>query len=133
MHSTMDDWRDGSGPGLRFTSAAAEMQRESSTVLFAGYQAAGTRGRLLKDGARFTKIHGVEVQVAARIETVDSMSAHADTNEIMRWLGHFTTPPTTTFLVHGEVEPMDALKARIQKELGWSVKTPGHLERVQIT
>ena len=104
-----------------------------NTVLFAGYQAAGTRGRLLKDGARFTKIHGVEVQVAARIETVDSMSAHADTNEIMRWLGHFTTPPTTTFLVHGEVEPMDALRARIQKELGWSVKTPGHLERVQIT
>ena len=103
-----------------------------NTILFAGYQAAGTRGRLLRDGARFTKIHGVEVQVAARIEALDSMSAHADTNEIMRWLGHFTTPPATTFLVHGEVEPMDALKARIEKELGWSVRTPGHLERVEI-
>ena len=104
-----------------------------NTVLFAGYQAAGTRGRQLKDGAKFTKIHGVEVQVAARIEAIDSMSAHADANEIMRWLGHFRTPPTTTFLVHGEVEPMDALRARIEKELGWRVRTPGHLERVEIT
>ncbi|HEX5215424.1 MAG TPA: MBL fold metallo-hydrolase [Vicinamibacterales bacterium] len=103
-----------------------------NTVLFAGYQAAGTRGRQLKDGAKFTKIHGVEVQVAARIEGIDSMSAHADATEIMRWLGHFKTPPKTTFLVHGEVEPMDALRARIEKELGWRVRTPGHLERVEI-
>lgn len=112
---------------------ARALPNPRNTVLFAGYQAAGTRGRQLKDGAKFTKIHGVEVQVAARIEAIDSMSAHADANEIMRWLGHFKTPPTTTFLVHGEVEPMDALKARIERELGWRVKTPGHLERVEIT
>jgi len=112
---------------------ARALPNPRNTVLFAGYQAAGTRGRQLKDGAKFTKIHGVEVQVAARIEAIDSMSAHADANEIMRWLGHFKTPPTTTFLVHGEVEPMDALRARIERELGWRVKTPGHLERVEIT
>jgi len=112
---------------------ARALPNPRNTVLFAGYQAAGTRGRQLKDGAKFTKIHGVEVQVAARIEAIDSMSAHADANEIMRWLGHFRTPPTTTFLVHGEVEPMDALRARIEKELGWRVRTPGHLERVEIT
>jgi len=112
---------------------ARALPNPRNTVLFAGYQAAGTRGRQLKDGAKFTKIHGVEVQVAARIEAIDSMSAHADANEIMRWLGHFQTPPTTTFLVHGEVEPMDALRARIEKELGWRVRTPGHLERVEIT
>jgi len=112
---------------------ARALPNPRNTVLFAGYQAAGTRGRQLKDGAKFTKIHGVEVQVAARIEAIDSMSAHADANEIMRWLGHFQTPPTTTFLVHGEVEPMDALRARIEKELGWRVRTPGHLERLEIT
>ena len=112
---------------------ARALPNPRNTVLFAGYQAAGTRGRQLKDGAKFTKIHGVEVQVAARIEAIDSMSAHADANEIMRWLGHFKTPPTTTFLVHGEVEPMDALKRRIEAELRWTVKTPGHLERVEIT
>ena len=112
---------------------ARALPNPRNTVLFAGYQAAGTRGRQLKDGAKFTKIHGDEVQVAARIEAIDSMSAHADANEIMRWLGHFQTPPTTTFLVHGEVEPMDALRARIEKELGWRVRTPGHLERVEIT
>ena len=112
---------------------ARALPNPRNTVLFAGYQAAGTRGRQLKDGAKFTKIHGVEVQVAARIEAIDSMSAHADANEIMLWLGHFQTPPTTTFLVHGEVEPMDALKRRIEAELRWTVKTPGHLERVEIT
>src|SRR6185295_5686659 len=72
-----------------------------NTILFAGYQAAGTRGRLLKDGAKATRIHGQDVPVRARIEAVDSMSAHADANEIMRWLGGFTRPPAMTFLVHG--------------------------------
>jgi metallo-beta-lactamase family protein len=103
-----------------------------NTVLFAGFQAAGTRGRQLVDGARFTRIHGHDVPVAAEIERMDSMSAHADSNEIMRWLGGFKTPPAVTFLVHGEPGPMDTLKARIEKELHWNVKTPAHQERVEI-
>jgi metallo-beta-lactamase family protein len=102
------------------------------TVLFSGYQAAGTRGRLLLEGAKTTRIHGREVSVAARIESVDSLSAHADANEIMRWLGGFSTPPRLTCLVHGEPEPMDALKARIERELGWTVRTPLHQERIEI-
>ncbi|MEO8481712.1 MAG: MBL fold metallo-hydrolase [Acidobacteriota bacterium] len=101
-----------------------------NTVLFAGYQAAGTRGRLLLEGARMTVIHGHEVSVAARIEAIDSMSAHADANEIMRWLHGFTQPPSLTCLVHGEPDPMDALKSRIERELGWTVKTPAHQERI---
>jgi metallo-beta-lactamase family protein len=103
-----------------------------NTVLFAGYQAAGTRGRLLLDGARVTVIHGQQVPVAAAIEAVDSMSAHADSNEIMRWLKGFTRPPALTCLVHGEPDPMDALKARIERELGWAVKTPAHQERIEL-
>jgi metallo-beta-lactamase family protein len=101
-----------------------------NTVMFVGYQAQGTRGRQLKDGAKFTKIHGVDVPVHAQIESVDSMSAHADSNEILRWLGGFTKPPSLTCLVHGEPEPMDALKARIERELGWTVATPGHQEKI---
>jgi metallo-beta-lactamase family protein len=103
-----------------------------NTVLFAGYQAAGTRGRQLRDGAKFTRMHGQDVPVRARIEAMDSMSAHADANEIMRWLGNFKQPPKLTCLVHGEPGPMDALKARIERELHWTVKTPNPLETVEI-
>jgi len=103
-----------------------------NTVLFAGYQAVGTRGQQLRDGATSTIIHGRTVPVAARIETMDSMSAHADSNEIMRWLSGFTRPPSLTCLVHGEPVAMDALKDRIVRELGWNVKTPEHQETMAL-
>jgi metallo-beta-lactamase family protein len=102
-----------------------------NTVLFAGYQAAGTRGRRLVDGEKSVKIHGEWVAVAARIEHIDSMSAHADANEIMRWLGGFTTPPTRTFIVHGEPAAQDALGARIQTELGWAHTAPEYRQTIQ--
>jgi len=103
-----------------------------NTIMFAGYQAAGTRGRQLKDGAKFTRIHGEDVPVRAKIESMDSMSAHADSNEIMRWLGGFTRPPGLTCLVHGEPGPMDVLKARIERELKWNVRTPQHQETIEL-
>ena len=103
-----------------------------NTVLLAGFQADGTRGRLLRDGARTVRIHGQDIPVHARIEAMDSMSAHADSHEIMRWLGGFTRPPTLTCLVHGEPSPMDALKARVERELKWRVKTPIAGERIEI-
>ena len=103
-----------------------------NTVLFAGYQAAGTRGRALRDGAKLTRIHGQDVPVHATIEAIDSMSAHADANEIMRWLGGFKRAPALTCLVHGEPGPMDVLKARIERELGWTVKTPAHQEKMDL-
>jgi metallo-beta-lactamase family protein len=103
-----------------------------NTVLFVGYQAAGTRGRQLKDGAHYTRIHGQDVPVAAEIQSMDSMSAHADANETMRWLRGFTAPPSVTCLVHGEPVAMDTLKARIIKELGWTVKTPEHHEKLDV-
>jgi metallo-beta-lactamase family protein len=103
-----------------------------STVMFAGFQAEGTRGRALLEGARFTRIHGEEVPVRAHIANLEFMSAHADANEIMRWFGGFTRPPSLTCLVHGEPGPMDVLKARIEKELGWNVKTPAYQEKMEI-
>jgi metallo-beta-lactamase family protein len=104
-----------------------------STVLFVGYQAAGTRGRHLVDGAREVKIRGQLVPVNARIEKLDSMSAHADSQETLRWLAGVKAPPSTTYLVHGEPGPMDALKATMASRLGWNVHTPNHLEQVELS
>jgi metallo-beta-lactamase family protein len=103
-----------------------------NTVLFAGYQAEGTRGRYLKDGAQTTRIHGEEIVVKAHIESLDSVSAHADSNEIMRWLKTFNKKPSMLCLVHGEPLPMDALKARVERELQWGVKTPAHREKYDL-
>jgi metallo-beta-lactamase family protein len=103
-----------------------------NTVLFAGYQATGTRGRRLVDGEKSVKIHGEWIAVAARIEKIDSMSAHADANEIMGWLGGFTAAPKQTFIVHGEPSAQDALGRRIQAELGWQWKAPAHQERIEL-
>jgi metallo-beta-lactamase family protein len=103
-----------------------------NTVLFVGYQAEGTRGRLLVDGAREVKIHGRLIPVSARVELIESMSAHADSLEILRWLGGFTRPPTTTFLVHGEPVAMDALAGSIKAKLGWTVKMPDYKETVAL-
>ena len=102
-----------------------------NTVLFAGYQAAGTRGRRLVDGEKSIKIHGGWVPVAARVEHIDSMSAHADSTEIMRWLGGFAQPPKRTFIVHGEPVAQDALGARIASQLGWVWHAPQHRETVE--
>jgi len=110
----------------------AALPRRRNTVLFVGYQAAGTRGRQLLEGAETVKIHGQLVPVAARIERIDSMSAHADAGEIMQWLRGFTRPPAMTYLVHGEPPAQAALKDRIERELGWRVHVPEYLERVQV-
>jgi metallo-beta-lactamase family protein len=110
----------------------AALPDKRSTVLFVGYQAEGTRGRQLVDGAREVKIRGQQVPVKSRIERIDSMSAHADSQETLQWLGGFKTPPRVTYLVHGEPGPMDALKATIQSRLHWKVETPGHLQQVEL-
>jgi metallo-beta-lactamase family protein len=103
-----------------------------NTILFVGFQAAGTRGRSLVDGAREVRIHGQLIDVNARIARNDSMSAHADRGEILRWLGTFPSAPARLCLVHGEPMPMDALKQKIVEQLGWNVHTPAHLEKITI-
>jgi metallo-beta-lactamase family protein len=102
------------------------------TVLFVGFQAAGTRGRQLIEGAQEVKIHGKLVPVHARIEKLNGMSAHADAGEIVRWLRTFPAPPATTYLVHGEPSAQDALQRRIQQELAWNVQVPRHGDRVPV-
>jgi metallo-beta-lactamase family protein len=103
-----------------------------NTVLFVGYQAAGTRGRRLVDGEKTVKIHGQHVAVHAKIELIESMSAHADSHEIMRWLGGFSAPPSMTFIVHGEPMAMRALSGAIHDKLGWASMMPAHGQRVEL-
>ena len=80
------------------------LPHEATTVLFVGYQAAGTRGRLLRDGAKTIKMLGEGVPVRARVMVSDIYSAHADRGEILRWLRGFVCPPAMTYIVHGEPE-----------------------------
>ena len=111
---------------------AAAITNPKTTVLFVGYQAAGTRGRLLTDGATEIKLLGRIYPVAARIERLDSMSAHADSSEIMRWLSGFTRAPRMTYLVHGDPVALSALSDRLTRELHWPVHVARHLERVSV-
>ena len=103
-----------------------------NTVLFVGYQAEGTRGRSLLEGARQLKIHGQMVDVRAEIKMLGQFSAHADYAEILRWLRNFKRAPKRVFIVHGEPEPRRALKEKIIHEFGWSVALPEHLERFDL-
>jgi len=110
----------------------AGLPNPRNTVMFVGYQAAGTRGRSLIDGAKVVRIKGRDIAVAATIEHVDSMSAHADAGEIMRWLGGFIAPPAATYLVHGEPVALEALRARVTEEKQWPVHVAGYQQRVEI-
>lgn len=97
---------------------------ERNTILFAGYQAGGTRGARMIEGEESVKIHGQYWPVRARVENLDMLSAHADADEIMRWLAGFEQPPRRTFIVHGEPAAADTLRLRIEEELGWDCLVP---------
>ncbi len=90
--------------------------RAKSTILFVGYQAQGTLGRILKDGAKKVKLFGEEIAVKANIDTFTGISAHADKNGIMRWLHGFTKKPTRVFVVHGEETVVDEFTAFLGQE-----------------
>ena len=111
---------------------AATLPSPRHTVMFVGYQAAGTRGRSLVDGATVVRMKGREIPVAATIERLDSMSAHADRAEILRWLSNFTAPPSMTHLVHGEADALEALRAVIESDTQWPVHVAGYQEQVTI-
>ena len=102
-----------------------------TTVLLVGYQAAGTRGWSLQNGAATVRMHGEDVPVRAHVASITAFSAHADEAEIVRWLGTFPSPPGRTFLVHGEPPALAAAKERMAA-LGWPAHAPGHLEEVAL-
>jgi metallo-beta-lactamase family protein len=108
------------------------LPEERNTVLFAGFQAAGTRGRRLVEGEREVRIFGQMVPVRARIEQLENLSAHGDWREILRWLEGFRRAPRRVFLVHGEIEAQAALRARIQERFGWPVEIPTYLQKFEL-
>lgn len=93
-----------------------------TTVLLAGYQAVGTRGRALEEGAKALTVFGQTVPVRATVERIDALSAHADRDDILRWLGGFTRPPRVTYLVHGEPQGAGGLAEMIRTRLRWNVQ-----------
>lgn len=103
-----------------------------NTLLFSGYQAGGTRGAQIIAGAPSIRLHGEDVPVRAEVVSLESLSAHADADEIMQWLRGFKRPPKHTYVVHGEPAAADTLRRRISLELGWSVSVPEHLEQAEI-
>lgn len=98
--------------------------REESTVVFAGYQAEGTLGRQIQDGADSVKIFGEPVVVRAHIETIPGMSSHADQDGLMEWIGAYEKKPERVILVHGDDDAMKELQGRIENELGLTVSCP---------
>lgn len=95
-----------------------------STILLAGYQAAGTRGRSLLQGAEDIKIHGEWVPINAEVTNLPGLSAHADASGLMRWLAGFRTAPQKVFIVHGEPQAADTLRSRIDRDLSWKAVVP---------
>lgn len=93
-------------------------------VVLIGYQAEGTRGRALVDGAKTVKMHGNSVSVLAEIVQIEGLSVHADADEVCTWLSTSTSPPANTFVVHGEPAASAAMAEKINRELGWSTTIP---------
>lgn len=104
-----------------------------NAIVFAGFQAAGTRGAAMVAGAETVKIHGAYVPVRAEVHNLSMFSAHADADEILSWLRGFRRPPRMTFISHGEPVASDTLRRRVAEELGWPCVVPEHLERVSLT
>jgi metallo-beta-lactamase family protein len=94
-----------------------------NTVVLGGFMAAGTRGRLLADGAKYLRIHGRDVPVGAAIESIPGLSGHADRSGLLRWLAPLARPKRVS-LVHGEPDSADALAETLRKERGWTVDVP---------
>lgn len=101
---------------------------ERNLVLLAGFQAPGTRDGALANGARTLRIHGEDFPVRAEIRELQSASSHADASEMLAWMSTLTEAPRRTFITHGEPGASDALRQRIERELGWATLVPEHLQ-----
>ena len=104
-----------------------------NTILLPGFQAAGTRGRSLQEGAAALRMHGEDIPVRAQVETLDGFSAHADQGELLRWLRGFQHAPRHTYVVHGEDSAADTLASVITRELGWHASVAQDGARVPLT
>ena len=107
---------------------ARRLPDSRNTVMLVGYQAVGTRGRALQDGAKVVNLYGQQVAVRAEIATIGQLSAHAGKSELLRWLSGFQTAPKQTFLVHGEPVALNSLRDAVTSQFKWPVTIPAHLQ-----
>ncbi|MDP2961527.1 MAG: MBL fold metallo-hydrolase [Sulfurimicrobium sp.] len=106
--------------------------RPECTVLITGFQAGGTLGRRLVDGAKMVRIFGQEIPVRADLYTIGGLSAHADQAGLLSWLGHFKKPPRHTFIVHGEENVAFAFADLIRENWNWHVEVPGYRDEFEL-
>ena len=105
---------------------------ENASVVFVGYQAAGTLGRRVADGEKQVKVLGQWIPVRARIEKIGGFSAHADWKEVLRWLTDLPTPPKRVFVTHGEPDAAAAMANKIRERFGWQIEAPSYGARFEL-
>jgi metallo-beta-lactamase family protein len=103
-----------------------------NSILFAGFQAAGTRGAAMVSGARTVKIHGQQVPIRAEVAQLDSLSAHADRDELLAWIGALPSAPQRVFVTHGEPVAADALRQAIEERHRWPCSVPEYRDAVEL-
>jgi metallo-beta-lactamase family protein len=108
-------------------------QDPKNAIVLSGFQAGGTRGADLQAGNRIIRIFGMDIEIKASVTQIDSMSAHADADQLLAWMRSAPTPPRMTYLVHGEEQAADRLRFRIEHELGWKARVPQHGDEVDLT
>lgn len=111
---------------------AQRLPDPKNLVIFIGFQAPGTRGAMIKNGAPEVKIFGEFVPIRAQVAAIEQFSDHADPPELLEWLRTFKNTPAATYLVHGEPAASSQLRDRMMKELGWNVQIAEYMERVEI-
>lgn len=104
----------------------------ANAIVLTGFQAAGTRGARLAAGEKSLRIFGQDVAIRAEVVQIDNMSAHADADELIKWMRQAPHAPRMTYVTHGEPAASDALRLRIKRELGWSVRVPEIRERIEL-
>ena len=112
---------------------AKRLPDSRSTVLLVGYQAEGSGGRALLDGAKYLRIHNEQIPVRAQVIEIGQLSAHAGKSELLRWLSGIQAPPRQTFLVHGEPVAMESLRGAIAAQYHWPVTIPDYLQTIELT
>jgi metallo-beta-lactamase family protein len=105
---------------------------ENATVVFVGYQSAGTIGRRVADGEKQVKVLGQWIPVRCAIEKIGGFSAHADWKEVIRWLEGMPSPPKRVFVTHGEIGSAEAMAKRIRERFGWTIEVPKYGERFDL-
>jgi len=111
---------------------ANNIEREDSTILFVGYQANGTLGRIILEGAPRVRIKGEQRSVLARVERINGFSAHADRDELFRWLKGFKSTPRQVFVTHGESKSADHFAAWVHEQTGWKVSVAEYMKGVDL-